>query len=114
MKEKNPKLVKISVLTVITVFSWVTLEIYRNIKKEPPLIVPEEITAPLDPKLDTSILFSLKEKLSVDESQLPLIINEPSISPTASATVRATASPGPVATESATPSASISPSPTSL
>jgi len=55
----------VSILTLITVITWIALDIYRVFNKnEIPKVLREQIE-PLDPNLDIKIFNNLSERLSV-------------------------------------------------
>lgn len=67
--QKLPNLVTIAVLTVITIFFWIGLEVYRVLSTKPAPSVPEEILAPLNPELDTITLDKLEERVYLEPSE---------------------------------------------
>lgn len=57
MKNKKlPSIVILLILTAITVVFWVSFNVYRVFTKEEPVVVPSEITAPINPNLDMDTL----------------------------------------------------------
>lgn len=58
-----PFLLKLGILTALTVSIWVGFDIYRAFTEKPNPIVPAELTDPLSPTLDTSVLESLRNKV---------------------------------------------------
>jgi len=100
---KTPKLLHIVILSTLTVIIWTFFDIYRNFKKSPPVVVPPEIIAPVNPKLSTATLNSLAGRYYVNEDQMQEITYTPSGSPKATQTPKAKISPTPVASGSAQP-----------
>ncbi|HLD92328.1 MAG TPA: hypothetical protein VI795_02930 [Patescibacteria group bacterium] len=57
MKNKKlPSIIILLILTAITVVFWVSFTIYRVFTKEEPVVVPNEITAPINSNLDMDTL----------------------------------------------------------
>ena len=63
MKSKLPKAVNILVLTTITVLMWISLNIYRSFSLKPKPVVPDEVSNPLNPSLDSEQIENIKQKL---------------------------------------------------
>ena len=84
-KQKLPSLIAILILTLITVVIWVSFNVYRAIVSTPPLVVPAEVSEPLNPKLDTDAMGRIESSVYVDESQIPdsVISAQPSVIVTA-------------------------------
>lgn len=81
MKKKNiPSIVTLAVLTVITVFTWIALDVYRALTSKPEPVVPQEILEPLDPTLDQLVLSELQQRGELSESEIGEVIV--SITPT--------------------------------
>lgn len=100
-KLKTPHLVTISLLTTVTVLSWVILEVYNVLVKKPDVSVPPEILTPLDPQLNEAALRELQERVFYEEGEGEGFVI---VSPTE------TASPSPtpeVEEEESTPSADL-------
>jgi hypothetical protein len=62
-KQEIPPLDRFLVLTTIAIAFWVFFEVYRNFRKQPPVVAPVEVMAPFDPTLDMTTLNSLKTRL---------------------------------------------------
>lgn len=60
---KYPFTIKILMLTTVTVFVWISSEVYRALTTEPPSPVPTETLEPLDPNLDTQKLLDLSTRV---------------------------------------------------
>ena len=67
MRKNIPNTIYTLILTSITIVSWVFFSIYRAIKKPLPIVVPPEITEPLDPSLNTKVVDELKGKMYFEE-----------------------------------------------
>ena len=72
-KNKLPSLVSILILTLITSIAWIGFNIYRALTIKPPEVVPEEISRPLNPKLDMDTLNIINSKLYFEDSDVPEI-----------------------------------------
>ena len=72
-KSSLPSLITLLIFTLITAFVWVVFTIYRAFSVKPPPSVPEEVSRPLDPKLDTETLKNIESKIFLDDSQIPEI-----------------------------------------
>lgn len=70
-KTKLPSIVSILLLTLITVVMWVTFDVYRLFNKTPDPIVPESVSIPLNPNLDTEIINQIEARTFLDDSQIP-------------------------------------------
>jgi len=68
--KKTPTLVALSVLTTLTILSWVAFELYRAFSLEPPQEVREELLAPINPSLDRGLLDELQRRRGISESEL--------------------------------------------
>ena len=101
---KVPRIVPFFVLTIVTSVFWAFFDVYRNFKKSPPIVVPEDIISPINPKLDLVTLNGLAGRYYVNEDQMQDITYMPSSAPKASQTPKAKLSPTPVASGSAQPS----------
>lgn len=108
--KRIPSVVILIILTMLMVFLWIGFSIYNALNTQPPVEVPPEIMAPLDPTLNQEYLNQLPNTIYFDNvssgtTQI-VIINQVEASPTASPEAT------PIATESASPAATIEPSPT--
>jgi hypothetical protein len=70
-KPKQPSIVPLLILTLITVVMWVSLEVYRIFTKPVSLVVSEEISQPLTPTLDQEAINQIVSKIYLDDSQIP-------------------------------------------
>lgn len=61
----------ISILTVVTVAVWIAVDVYLVLKKDEPEKISQELLAPLNPKLDISILDELDKKNYYNLKEIP-------------------------------------------
>jgi len=94
-KTKVPSLIPVLILTLITVVMWVSLDIYRAVKKPVESTVPPEISKPLTPTLDQDLINQLESRNLVDDSQIPDIVVGSSPTPKPEATPKTIATPKP-------------------
>jgi len=76
-KTKLPSIVSILILTLITVIVWVTFDVYRLFNKADDPVVPESVSLPLVPTLDTETINKFESRIFLDQSQIPDQIIEP-------------------------------------
>ena len=69
-KAKLPSLVTILILTLITVVVWVTFDVYRLFNKTETPVVPEEVSAPLNPILDKNTINLIESRIFLDETAI--------------------------------------------
>ena len=62
-KNKLPNLVVLMILTLITAIFWIRFSVYRAFSVETSVTVPDEIIAPLTPKLDTTVVEEMKNRI---------------------------------------------------
>lgn len=62
-RQKTPIAISMMILTLITIIFWVSFSIYKVFTTDTAEIVPEEITLPIDPKLDMDTIELIKNKL---------------------------------------------------
>lgn len=66
-----------SILTLITVLTWVAFEVYRaSIKTTIPKVTQEQMTF-LNPTVNTNTIETLKTRLSLSEEELNMTISLP-------------------------------------
>ena len=70
-KAKTPSLIPILTLTLITVVMWVSLDVYRAIQKPVTIEVPTNISQPLTPTLDQTVISQIETRTFLDNSQIP-------------------------------------------
>lgn len=92
-KSKLPNLIPILILTLITVVMWVSLDVFRALKKAPELTVPTEITQPLIPSLDQNSINQIESRIFLNDSQIPDNVTSSSPTPKALATPSPTIQP---------------------
>lgn len=68
-KKRRPNILNFAILTLITVATWVLLDVYRAFTKPAPIGVPSEILAPLSPTIDQSIILQIQSRISVSEEE---------------------------------------------
>ena len=103
-KTRTSTLTKLVIFTCFTCLAWVGFEIYHALSKTVPPQVPADILAPLNPELNSEYIDSLKNRLQVAETSLPV-----SLSPTPT---QKETSPSPTVTISPSPISNLSPTPT--
>lgn len=69
-KRKLPGIVKMAILTVITVIAWIGFEVYRALTLEPPAVVSPKILEPIIPDLDSQSLNKLQKRIHLEESEI--------------------------------------------
>jgi len=105
-KPALPKPITILILTLLTSVLWVGLSIYRTVTVKPPAPVPEEISKPITPSLNTAVIQKIEARLYIPDSEVPqLNVTGTPSSPMPSSTPMPTVTP--VATSSASPSSQI-------
>jgi hypothetical protein len=92
-KTKLPSIISVLILTLITVVMWVSLDIYRAIKKPTQITVPTEISQQLTPTLDQDSIKLIETRNFLDDSQIPNSILITSQVSTSTATPSATMVP---------------------
>jgi hypothetical protein len=63
--ESDRDLLLVSILTFLTVLSWVAFEIAKTVKTTTVQAPVQQIIKPLNPTLDTAILDTLEKRISV-------------------------------------------------
>jgi hypothetical protein len=66
----NRDLLVLAVLTSITVFTWIVLDVYRALNKPTPAKVSKDILQKLDPTLDMAVINSLKTRKFISQEEL--------------------------------------------
>lgn len=67
-QQKIPRdLFLFSIMTVLTVFTWLTLDAYRSWKKKDLPEVLQQQIEPLNPQLDTQVLNSLSSRIRIQK-----------------------------------------------
>lgn len=101
---KLPNLVSILILTVLTALMWISFSVYRAITTKPAPNVPQAVSLPLTPTLDTTTLNKVQSSLFLDSSQIPQNVANGTPAPSATTLPTSTPVASPVATPEVTPS----------
>lgn len=87
-KKLDKNLMVLSLLSVITIFSWISLEVYHTLERPQPPSVPKEQLEPLDPKLTTEVVENLKQREIFSREDVIIVpVAEPTPEATQSAEV---------------------------
>lgn len=78
-KTKLPSIISVLILTLITVIMWVSLDIYRALKKPTEITVSKEISQQLNPSLDQDSIKKVESRNFLDDSQIPDVTISPVI-----------------------------------
>lgn len=73
----------LSIMTLLTAITWIFFEVYRTLHKPTTTQVTEKQMEPLNPKINATIIQSLKENLSFSEEELNIV---PTLAPTETVT----------------------------
>lgn len=74
----SQELLLMTILTVISIFTWISLDVYRAfIHPQVPKVSAAQL-APLNPKLDTKVLNDLSSKVNFNKEDLSLPLSIPS------------------------------------
>ena len=107
---KLPNIVAILVLTVLTSLMWISFSVYRALTTKPAPVVPQAVTQPLTPTLDTTTINKVESSLFLDSSQIPQnVVTTASSIPAATKGPIATLAPSPTASSEATPTPTATP-----
>ncbi len=74
IKKANRDLVVLSVLTLITVLTWIAFDVYMALTKTTLPEVLEEQMKSLEPKINKTKIEKLKERMSISEEELERVI----------------------------------------
>jgi hypothetical protein len=99
-KNSLPKPVTILILTLLTAVIWVGLNIYRAVTVKPTSPVPESISKPLNPKLNTKVIQTIESAIFFPDSAIPPVNIE------VKNTILPVLTPTPTTTPEASPAAS--------
>lgn len=69
-KKKDSSLVTISIITVITLFIWISIEGFQRFNKKDLKAVPAEILNPLTPTLESQVFETLRAKKALTQDEL--------------------------------------------
>lgn len=72
------ELLLLTILTVISVFTWISLDVYRALTHPPAPKVSAAQLAPLNPKLDTKVLEDLSQKANFNKEEFSFPLPVPS------------------------------------
>jgi hypothetical protein len=100
-KNSLPKPVTILILTLLTTVLWIGLNIYRSVTVKPATEVPEEILKPLNPILNTGVIQKIESAIFIPDSEIPVAVSAPAVTPQAPVIQIPTPTTAPVATSSA-------------
>ncbi len=100
-KNKLPKPITLLILTLLTVVLWVGLSIYRTITVKPPTDVPQNISNPLNPTLDTNVINNIESAIYIPDSEIPALSVKQNEKPASVATPTPVSTPTPESTASA-------------
>jgi arsenate reductase-like glutaredoxin family protein len=72
----------LSILTLITVLTWIGFELYQALTKTEIPKVLQKQTTPLNPKLDEKVIENLKSRKTISEEELnKIVVSPPQILP---------------------------------
>lgn len=60
---KLPNVIALMILTLVTLLIWLTFTIFRSFTREAAPVVPVEIVLPVNPKLDSSTVNQMQQRL---------------------------------------------------
>lgn len=60
---KLPNVVNLMILTLVTILIWLVFNIYRSFTRQAPPAVPVEIVLPINPRLDTTTIDQMEQRL---------------------------------------------------
>lgn len=67
----------LSIMTLITVLSWISFEIYRTATMSTISRATREQMTPLNPKIEKAIIEDIKKNLSFSEGELNIVVLPP-------------------------------------
>ncbi|MDP3955526.1 MAG: hypothetical protein Q8Q15_04170 [bacterium] len=72
MKTKtfSKDILTLAILTIITVFVWIGVDVYRALRKPTPPNIPAEQLLPLNPKLETRVIDDLTNRQMLERETL--------------------------------------------
>ena len=102
-KQKRPSFVIIGILTVVTIFLWISFSVYRAFTTTPSIKVPDDILKPIIPTLDSKTLSKIDQRVFFEEGEIrQILISTPATTPTPTP-IPTEVETEEVATESASP-----------
>lgn len=72
-KPSLPKPITILILTLLTAILWVGLSIYRSVTVKPSTPVPENVSKPINPSLNTAVIQKIESRIYIPDSEVPQI-----------------------------------------
>jgi len=63
----------LAIMTLLTVLTWIFFEVYKTLHKTTIPQVTKEQMQPLDPKINTALIESLKSTLNFSEEELNIL-----------------------------------------
>jgi hypothetical protein len=104
-KQKRPSFVIIGILTVVTIFLWISFSVYRAFTTTPSIKVPDDILKPIIPTLDSKTLSKIDQRVFFEEGEIrQILISTPATTPTPTPTpIPTEVETEEIATESASP-----------
>lgn len=63
----------LSIMTLLTIITWISFEVYRTLHKPTTTQVTKKQMEPLNPKINTTTIQSLKENLSFSDEELNIV-----------------------------------------
>ena len=104
-KQKRPSFVIIGILTVVTIFLWISFSVYRAFTITPSIKVPDDILKPITSSLDTETLSKIDQRVFFEEGEIrQILISTPATTPTPTPTpIPTEVETEEIATESASP-----------
>lgn len=60
---KLPNVVALMILTLVTLLIWLSFTVIRSFTAEAPPVVPPEVVLPVNPKLDTTVIDQMQQRL---------------------------------------------------
>ena len=79
-KDKGSNLLIFAIITTITIFVWIFVEVYKTLNKRSFESVPESVLSPITPTLDTDLLTNIGNKKYYSDSVITSIQPESSSS----------------------------------
>lgn len=85
-KNKLPNLVSILILTLLTSIVWISLSVYRAFTNKQPESVPQEVSKPLTPSLDSDTIKLIESGVFISSSEIPDDVTTGTVSQTSNGT----------------------------
>lgn len=68
-KKEKPRVLIFTILTTITLLTWVLFEVWHSFTKPVPAQVEEKVLQNLDPTIDINLIKDLRQKLYIDDRE---------------------------------------------